>query len=943
MPHEDKSQVPALLQLQALADADAITPQSKQPQYLTGRLRSSPHGLQSPKAAASSPHGQQLPGLSQLRALAGVADSPQPQSQLKKTAGNLTDLASVPLSQWQFGNNGTNHAVWQAESPPLKQAGTPSPGGGRKSWTPARSVSASAQPESSLFRAASPAASPTAWGPSEPPKPVSLQIQVHGDAHRAETGLASSRDGWTHSSAGDKGVAVAASRGSDAGGFGFEAGYGSQRLGTANVHQPTSAVAAASASASARVPAGIFADGSRTMQAVDTSMSSTQPSGSAGPTHPSKAGTVAEQGPAAVLSNIPSQQNQTPDADRPYARQDLGSAGANELAEAASGMSGSPWDPKHGPKLLESLSDFSSFNSSLSLLQQLAGKSAAGLATLGIGKPASSSSPKSIEKKKSDKGHLISSAPMNWWQRHRPGSAKKKGPGPQGSGRRNSALAEGAGNGPVTPSDPSGISHLRVPAEGAAQQPDPLAINMPRVGLTVPGNAASKAVNGTQATAAVGGPSPQRAAKLQGGSAQGSMLATGPPGVSQAGQGSLAAAGDANSNIVYNLSTADRPLSSFKQEYVQSIPDQHSHAQAGQTPHKTAGGMRRLAQGAYAAGTAYSDQPVLPAGSVAGQALPGAEPAKVHEVVLASTAALSEFQYPEGALAGPHQQGSFTLPSHESGLANTYHEGRLPMHHHEGQSAEPSPESSPLPSPGSKAKLGFAGFHNGAGAIGSPGAGHLLAMSQTPNQHQGQQQQPKRVPMFGYTVQQESDAPTNYADYRQGDLSGSASGGGHVPAGPVASNKGGSALDQLYSLAQGSGMGAATPATSGFLGQSLDLSKVRLLVYVQLRMDCIPALSLRLHAEWCAYAATENSIEMHAQLCVNCVAAVPLRLHATWHACTAIDNSINKHAYVKQAVDATPLRLHGMRYACLYEVGTSDSQGSITASVQPALQLLRFT
>ena len=133
--HEDKSQVPALLQLQALADADAITPQSKKPHDSAGRHRSSLYGLQSPKAAASSPHGQRLPGLSQLRALAGVAATPQP---LKKTAGNLTDLASVPLSQWQFGNNGTNHAVWQAESPPVKQAGTPSTADGPKSWTPAR-------------------------------------------------------------------------------------------------------------------------------------------------------------------------------------------------------------------------------------------------------------------------------------------------------------------------------------------------------------------------------------------------------------------------------------------------------------------------------------------------------------------------------------------------------------------------------------------------------------------------------------------------------------------------------------------------------------------------------------------------------------------------------------------------------------------------------------
>ena len=81
------SQLPALSQLQALADNDAITPQGKQLKGSSRATANSPHAVgRSPsqtsgssRAVTSGPQGQgtastsqAVPALSQLRALAGI-------------------------------------------------------------------------------------------------------------------------------------------------------------------------------------------------------------------------------------------------------------------------------------------------------------------------------------------------------------------------------------------------------------------------------------------------------------------------------------------------------------------------------------------------------------------------------------------------------------------------------------------------------------------------------------------------------------------------------------------------------------------------------------------------------------------------------------------------------------------------------------------------------
>ncbi|KAL0019924.1 hypothetical protein WJX77_010272 [Trebouxia sp. C0004] len=727
------AQMPALLQLQALADADAITPQGKQPHGLAGTVAGSP---QLTRAAATSPHqGRQLPGLSRLRALAGVADSPQPPSQLKKIARDLTDLASVPLSQWQFGNSGTSHAVWQADSTPPKQAGTHSTADRPSAWTPARSESASAQHESLLSRAGS-AASPTSWGPSEPPKPVTLEIRVLGDGENPDTGLRSPRDGLLQSSTGDQGRAYAERGGVGVGEFGFEAGYGSQHLGVAARDQPwaaaTTKLAAVTEATSAKGSsdshqagvraAGSFADGRLEGQAVHTGTSTRQQSASVSAyqtkQHHFSTGAGAfpnnSTTPAAQSSTV-AHQSQLVDPAKPHGPQHVGSAEAADLTEAAAGMTGSPWDPKHGPKLIESLNDFSSFSSSFSMLQQLAGKSAAGVANFGINRLASSSSPKSLEKKKSDKGHLISSAPLTWWQRHRPGSAKKRSAAaaPQGSGARPAAPTGDAGD---HADHPLGIIRFGAPDEGANRGPDP-------------------------------------------------------------------------------ASTRTQPAAGH------SLSGQRGLPLAGQPATDTAG------HAMYANGIAYSNQPIL-----AGQTAVGAEAASV-DAILASAVVISG----------------------KSSLTGTQHQGQLQKPQQEGQLAEPSPESSPLPSPGSTAPHGFAGFHHDVHASHSPIVHNLWPTGVGPNSPQGQHP-PQSVPFFGYSVQQETEAPTSHADIADSQLPGAALDAGHVASGPAPGVPRRATLDQLYALAQGSGSDgqqegtvptavAANPAVSPSVGQSLNLNK----------------------------------------------------------------------------------------------------------------------
>ena len=388
--------------------------------------------------------GQQQPALAQLRALAGVADSPQMPHHIGKSASELTDLASVPLSQWQFGNTGTAHAVWQADSTPTK----PSPSG-LSAVSGGDPGSAQSTPGFTGGTPAGGRAASPSWGPSEPPQPIHLEIKVLGDGDHSDRSPAASRAGSKADSVHDSpGQQSPVKKSAGAGSFGFEAGYGTHAGATNASHQSPSAASAAEDAASAGMHGGMTSKaplsaatgisaggGTDTDRNAEIGKTSAQAATlSASMQAPATAfglnlnGTDA--GPAASLTH----QGLNPVSGAvAHGVHPVGSAGADELAEAAAQMAGSPWDPRQGPKLLESLSDFSSFNSSLSMLQQLAGKSAAGLATLGIGSSSSSSSQRTLEKKKSDKGHLISSAPTAWWRR-RPGSAKKSAAPQVGSG-----------------------------------------------------------------------------------------------------------------------------------------------------------------------------------------------------------------------------------------------------------------------------------------------------------------------------------------------------------------------------------------------------------------------------------------------------------------------------------------------------------------------------
>ena len=429
-PPEQITHKPALLQLQDLAAADAITLSGKATPPSSSAVGSSPQAgvISSPDNARANAEGQQLPVLSQLRALAGVADSPQMASHMGKFASELTDLASVPLSQWQFGNNGTAHAVWQADSTPNRQPAGSHTGFSGPDTASAHSSPGFARAESAGMRASSPT-----WGPSEPPEPVHLSITVVGDGDGSDKvpGFrAESQAGSVHSSLEKQ--SLNEDRISS---FGLEAGYGAQPLGVrehmqgapviATAITPTTGEAALSTHSSmpmAGLPSHAAGDFTGPGDIAHLGIASHQTSLGAD----TDSASAALHGASLQDTDAPpplSQRVQSRRESSSHGLHPVGSAGADELAEAAAQMAGSPWDPQQGPKLLESLSDFSSFNSSLSMLQQLAGKSAAGLATLGIASP-SSSSQRKLEKKKSDKGHLISSAPTPWWKR-RPGSAKK--------------------------------------------------------------------------------------------------------------------------------------------------------------------------------------------------------------------------------------------------------------------------------------------------------------------------------------------------------------------------------------------------------------------------------------------------------------------------------------------------------------------------------------
>ena len=398
--HLTARQKPALLQLQDLASADAVTPQHK-PLSSESRAANSPLGPATSSTGKSSAdaHSQRPPALAQLRALAGAADSPQMLHEIDKSANELSDLANVPLSQWQFGNAGTAHAVWQADSTPTR----PSAQGGSEPVS-AQSALGFTGAETAGGGAGSPS-----WGPSEPPQPVHLEIKVLGDEESSDRSLASRAGSRADLGQDSPGEQILAKKHMGVSSFGFEAGYGTH-AGVADAGHQISSTAAGAAAGKAPLCEAATSSTSLPMQ----------------PMAPGLASNDADAGGAAGSAASVSQRGMnTASGAHVHGVYPVRSAGADELAEAAAQLAGSPWDPRQGPKLLESLSDFSSFNSSLSMLQQLAGKSAAGLATLGIGSSSSSSSSqRALEKKKSDKGHLISSAPTAWWRR-RPGSAKK--------------------------------------------------------------------------------------------------------------------------------------------------------------------------------------------------------------------------------------------------------------------------------------------------------------------------------------------------------------------------------------------------------------------------------------------------------------------------------------------------------------------------------------
>ena len=431
------AQQPTLLQLQDLANADAITPQRKSSGPAARAPGTSPYGVVAvcpgcTGAAVQSPKDQQLPALSQLRALAGVADSPQMPPQNSKSANELAELANVPLSQWQFGNTGTAHAVWQADTSLMGQPST-----GLSSFSGNSPAKAQPSPTFTHVQSAEARAISPTWGPSNPPQPVHLKITVFGDADgsdRSGASPAGSKAASVRSSLGEQ--SLSRDKAFISSSVGFEAGYGAHPDADNAGHQSNVTAAAAEAHNGESDKALMFkadralADGIGSGSNSKHGLAPTQLSASTVSLPASAAD------PGLSLANTGTDALQTNSGIDVNAQGlcPVGSAGADELAEAAAKMAGSPWDPRQGPKLLASLSDFSSFNSSLSMLQQLAGKSAAGLATLGIGGSSETSPLRLLEKKKSDKGHLISSAPTPWWRR-RPGSAKKKSHAPQvGSG-----------------------------------------------------------------------------------------------------------------------------------------------------------------------------------------------------------------------------------------------------------------------------------------------------------------------------------------------------------------------------------------------------------------------------------------------------------------------------------------------------------------------------
>ena len=306
-------------------------------------------GLRKP---ATRIQDKSLKALAQAAADSPAHKAPSALQQLRALAGSAANSPATPMQPKTVAQGlkdvaGIPLSEWHSSAGRLASATAAHV---HTSRTPARSGDSLVSSTSAGVGWRSPGAN---WGALTPPQPVNLNIKVLGDSPSAD-----------------------ALRGSDG-----LYDLGSQIMTHSRGHQ---------VKAGSDAPAGAL-DAGTTTEALSADH------------------TMGRHGQGSLPAN-----HHEPALDPqsvPGALHGVHSAGADELTAAMAGATGSPWDPQQGPKLLESLSDFSSFNSSLSMLQQLAGKSAAGLASLGL-----ASSP--LKKKSSDKGHLMpsASAPSAWWK-----------------------------------------------------------------------------------------------------------------------------------------------------------------------------------------------------------------------------------------------------------------------------------------------------------------------------------------------------------------------------------------------------------------------------------------------------------------------------------------------------------------------------------------------
>lgn len=299
-------------------------------------------------AANDNPHAKQPAALQQLRALAaGSASSPSAPLHLNRQAAHqLEEVASVALTDWESpaaetASTGMGHSVAGARLEASKQGSSHASAVNRGSPVPG-------------------------WGGMSPQKPVNLNIKVFGGGQDI-----TNKDD-SHSSRSPSHNLIDRTAPATNGGSGPW-----QQSNSNAVHRHTSVVSAGPAQLSRdRADAGVAiksdsATGVLTQAAASVGLEQRSFSASAAASQQGSTGFTAS---AALYNMHQSGASGHAVSHGPAGLYGMHSSGADELAAAAAGAAGSPWDPKQGPKLLESLSDFSSFNSSLTMLQQLAGK-----------------------------------------------------------------------------------------------------------------------------------------------------------------------------------------------------------------------------------------------------------------------------------------------------------------------------------------------------------------------------------------------------------------------------------------------------------------------------------------------------------------------------------------------------------------------------------------